>query len=455
MRSRDAAVKQKENKDHMYDFLRRQSAGCLFWMFTAAAVALYLPLILWNAWPENDVAVRYAPMAEAFARGDFMYAFHPRCQMLHSMVAGIIAWAFGTNGFTACKLSALLFYILGALPLIGIARTAFGKDRIIPTLALYLLCYQIVSVLVAGGVRDSAKMFTLLGAAYYATRIQIDRDNILNYLLFGACCGLGVCVRGEMLLISIFLLLGMLALDSARHWICWRSVGAATAAMAVGSVELWINWKISGYAIPSHHLGGVFLEMFERIPTPGIVYGIFCLPELAAVIPIGTLLHLALKNEKTRGVLPWICMAAGIVSYLMPLFFLNEGMGWRDYAGRVFKGLSPVFFVTACIGIAVERKSGTWSGAKSVLLMMFALCEFLVLDQITYYDKRLYTSTRYLLAAVPLVLPWSAAGVEWMWRLLEKHCHVLAKRGVVTTSVICGALLCLFGAYRQEFNNRL
>lgn len=49
-------------------------------------VALLLPLcgllilgtLLWlNPIPADDTATRYAPMAQAFAEGDWLYAFHP------------------------------------------------------------------------------------------------------------------------------------------------------------------------------------------------------------------------------------------------------------------------------------------------------------------------------------------------------------------------------------------
>ena len=66
----------------------------------AAVVAFCLPLAA------TDTLCRYAPMAEAFAAGDWANAFHPRFGVGGTVVAGLFALLPGFDGFTACAVSA-------------------------------------------------------------------------------------------------------------------------------------------------------------------------------------------------------------------------------------------------------------------------------------------------------------------------------------------------------------
>ena len=79
--------------------------------------ALFLPLcgllvlgtLLWlNPIPADDTATRYAPMAQAFAEGDWFYAFHPHSGVFFPALSGGIAWLTGVDGFRACQVAALL-----------------------------------------------------------------------------------------------------------------------------------------------------------------------------------------------------------------------------------------------------------------------------------------------------------------------------------------------------------
>ena len=59
------------------------------WFYFLLALVLALPPFFLTTIPPVDVATRYAPMAEAFARGDWGYAFHPRVPLLQSVIGGI------------------------------------------------------------------------------------------------------------------------------------------------------------------------------------------------------------------------------------------------------------------------------------------------------------------------------------------------------------------------------
>ena len=75
------------------------------------AAALFSGIAVWlNYLPLRDVATRYAPMAEAFAEGNFAYAFHPRVPPLQVICGGVVAWIFRCNGFIALKTVSALWF---------------------------------------------------------------------------------------------------------------------------------------------------------------------------------------------------------------------------------------------------------------------------------------------------------------------------------------------------------
>ena len=70
----------------------------VFALLIAALTAILNPL------PANDVVARYAPAAEAFAAGDWQYAFHPRFGVYFTAFSGIFVWLTGVDGVIACKI---------------------------------------------------------------------------------------------------------------------------------------------------------------------------------------------------------------------------------------------------------------------------------------------------------------------------------------------------------------
>lgn len=103
------------------------------------ADALLLPLcgllilgtLLWlNPIPADDTATRYAPMAQALAEGDWLYAFHPHSGVFFPALSGGIAWLTELDGFRACQVAALLLWATAALPLYGIVLKLWGDRRI-------------------------------------------------------------------------------------------------------------------------------------------------------------------------------------------------------------------------------------------------------------------------------------------------------------------------------------
>ena len=105
---------------------------------------LVLAGIFLNDIPTRDVAARYALMSEAFANGDWQYAFHPRLQLLQPVAGGIVAWIFHCNGFTALKIASALFFLAGILPVWKLFREIYGdKTSITPSFFVIIIFHRI------------------------------------------------------------------------------------------------------------------------------------------------------------------------------------------------------------------------------------------------------------------------------------------------------------------------
>ena len=133
-------------------------------------VALLLPLcgllalgaLLWlNPVPADDTATRYAPMAQAFAAGDWFYAFHPHSGVFFPALSGGIAWLTGLDGFRACQVAALLLWATAAIPLYGIVLKLWGDRRIALLAELLYLAASHLQRYVYDGLRDNGRSLGL------------------------------------------------------------------------------------------------------------------------------------------------------------------------------------------------------------------------------------------------------------------------------------------------------
>ena len=78
-------------------------------LFVGALLLATLTAIL-NPLPANDVIGRYALAAEAFADGNWKYAFHPRFGVFFTTFAGLFVWLLGVSGVVACKIVSVLIF---------------------------------------------------------------------------------------------------------------------------------------------------------------------------------------------------------------------------------------------------------------------------------------------------------------------------------------------------------
>jgi len=129
-----------------------------YWIVMSALVCLLSPLTM------PDSMARYAPMVDAFARGDWYFAFHPRFGVLFQCVAGSISFLTGLRGDQSCQVASLLFLALSAVPLWHLAKTLFD-ERVAWWAVVALLVCDDFTRYAFDGLRDVGKClaFALLG----------------------------------------------------------------------------------------------------------------------------------------------------------------------------------------------------------------------------------------------------------------------------------------------------
>lgn len=129
----------------------------------AAGTALVVAMLSVSFYPvENpDCAARYAPMAEAFARGDWYEAFHPRFCVLFQILTGSLVWLLGCSGVTACQIVSAIFLGLAVVPYWHVMRRVFKDDRIAWIALGIMLVIPRVSGDAMNGLRDTGRILAI------------------------------------------------------------------------------------------------------------------------------------------------------------------------------------------------------------------------------------------------------------------------------------------------------
>lgn len=134
----------------------------------AVALAYWAVLSLLCVWLYpvlmSDSITRYAPMADAFARGDWVQAFHPRFGVIFQVLSGSLAWLAGLSGEKAIQVVAAGMLALSGVPLFFMAKRLFGVRVAWWTLALLYVADDLTRHAM-DGLRDPGKclVFALLG----------------------------------------------------------------------------------------------------------------------------------------------------------------------------------------------------------------------------------------------------------------------------------------------------
>ena len=132
-------------------------------------VALSTVCCLWSPATAADMVIRYAPMADAFARGEWYYAYHPRFGVLFMTLSGSVAWLTGLDGIHACQISAILLLSLSAVPVWCLTRAVFDECAAWVAAVMTLVATE-VFVYAIDGLRDTGRTLGMALCAFAFVR---------------------------------------------------------------------------------------------------------------------------------------------------------------------------------------------------------------------------------------------------------------------------------------------
>ena len=126
-----------------------------YWVIVSALVCWLYPVMVY------DPTARYAPMADAFAHGDWFFAYHPRFGVLFTTLAGCVAYLTGFRGDHACQIVSIGFLAFSVIPVWMLVKRVWQDERVAWIAAALLLLATEYFVYAEDGLRDTARIFGL------------------------------------------------------------------------------------------------------------------------------------------------------------------------------------------------------------------------------------------------------------------------------------------------------
>ncbi len=229
------------------------------WHIVVAALILAGVIATLTFAKAHDTVARYAPAAEAFARGDWKYAFHPRFGVFFTGAAGVVTWILHCSGYTACVIVATLCFATAVWPLHYTFKQIWGNNVATAACLLYVTCSYLLRYAV-DGLRDDAKTLALALIAMALTAFTQNNRSWRQAVALAAGCALLTILRGEGALIAILAgIIGAILLKD------WRkiAVGALLYLLLI-SPQLYYNWRAFGYPVPELRHGVIL----DKIGVP-------------------------------------------------------------------------------------------------------------------------------------------------------------------------------------------
>lgn len=369
------------------------------WHIFILALMVIIPMVMLEAIPAHDVANRYAPMADAFARGDWSFAFHPRVPMLHPLLAGIISYITGLNGFAACKVISVLFYALCVFPAYALFESLFSRRVAIWATLLTVFASHLMR-LAFSGLRASMKEFAILLGVYAIIFVYRNRSRINGYLYCATAAAMLILCRVDTVLYAFALLFVLLCFDlrdQGKWHAPWRSICAGIITLVLISPSLIYNYKTIGYPVPEARLG---IVMSKIVPS--------------------------IYNEKATIKLPGHEPAPSTTAQeskqpVAPRGFKINSEMFFEFIDSVFKGFYWYFFIFAIPVIMYRIKKKQWKTEETIVLGALLGHAIILVVQIMIFDRYLYVSSRYLLPAAPLAFGWTAIAFLWLYDFLRER----------------------------------
>ena len=380
------------------------------WFWFAVAFVLCVPGILFDPIPANDVAMRYAPMVEAFGEGDWQNAFHPRVQPLFILVTGPLA-ALGLSGFAAAKLVSSVFFALGVFPLRKLNEMVFNKKHAYWTIAIYALCPKLIR-LGGTGLRDALAVFLLI-AATCALLCFLRSKSWSSSLCLGLSCAGLILVRGEAVLMCAALLIWAIA---AEAWFLERKLRLPGKSLSAAAVVFllslpWVMYCISstGYPVTAPKQI-VVLRKLERCLPFSFKIGEGSMPEASPLT--SSLEQPAATSQPETGSTDsspasvrrkhWLPIAA-----IIPLGPLTKH--FDIWIVDALEGLILKYWVLLLPYVIWRIRKKLWSRGETFLATIATLHVVLIIGLTLAVGGR-DISSRHIVPAAPLLMGWTAGG---------------------------------------------
>lgn len=205
--------------------------------------------------PTDDVFMRYAPAAEAFAGGDWKYAFHPRFGVYFTAFAGIFVSLFHCSGIAACQFVSVIFFSLAVFPLHALFEKVWGQATAFWGTLAYIFTSHLLRY--AGeGLRDNGKTLALALIALSLVSLT-EKKSWKNVQILAAGGALLTVIRGEGFLIAF--LCGIVALYILKDW--KKSVAGIFLFLILISPQCFYNYRVIGYFVPELRHGVILYRL--------------------------------------------------------------------------------------------------------------------------------------------------------------------------------------------------
>ncbi len=386
------------------------------------AFASALPLVFLQDIPLRDAAMRYAPAADAFARLDFLHAFHPRIGFILPFVSGIIALVTGASGFLAVKLASALFSALSLFPLYGLAKRVFSERCAVITSLLFIFCSEI-GKLAGSGLREPAKTLAFLLAVWALERIRSERARYAPYLWMSVSLMLLISSRSDCSLyaLAFFAAAAVFELTGLRS--IRRSAAMTAAALVLMVPALAVNAALTGYPVPETRHALILRKIEARtgltLHFPG---------RPVANPDVRHIMHIPLRNPGLEAVYP-----GGNESVFKEA---------ADLFVNFFKGSCPLFFLPALLGIALSVRRKHWNRGETLILWSLIGHHVLLILQLFLAEGKLDFSPRYIVTVAPLWFGWTA----WFVLAVYDGCrNRFPAKYVNAGAAVLGAALAVLG----------
>ncbi len=442
------------------------------WLFFLAALLLAVPLAFFADMPERDIATRYAPMAEAFAEGQWAYAFHPRIPVLYPALCGVLVRIGGITGFTAAKTLSTVCFAATVFPLFSVMKRIYGERAACGALLVYIVNPFLLRF--AGtGLRENMKCLLLVLIVHAIFLILEDPDSFARHLYLGLGSGFAMITRSEMILFCGIVLFGVMLLEarwslnevrrnaeadpSKKEFIPvpYRSLAGTLLAACLVFLPAFVNHAMFGLPTPEIRFLALFEAEFGRAPSladAALIAGLAPFAMAAAAKLLARIL--AGKRLKPALAVCGVIFAAWFAYLLIRQALRTESEVMKDFLLTLERAFDPLWTAPALIGIAFRIRDRAFSSGEKLLLAFIAVHTCITAVQLLLADWTLTFSVRYLIPASPLGFGWTFCGITAVAKLAARYLPRVSMRAALTTllcAYVAGALFHCLGPILKDY----